>query len=270
MPVSKRQNDAANQARYAFVCRACGNAVESGDAGGGICGFCALFSHTTPADLEKEPEIRQLLADLHASLQSKAWEEAVKTADAMAAKNTPDLLYGAGVAYFAYSDAEYSNTEYNLHGYMEENSDHRENGVHLSYKARQYLEGAIWACKNDTNSATDERTSYMKFMASMKLGKLEDMQTYLSEINAKGTDTIMMKYANMAYYSYSNDLLRSNKLAESLIGSGIVTALYYIARNMVRKRKYKAAKKTLEGLLSSEEMPEARKLLEYVNATLSS
>ncbi len=262
-------HNVASSARYELICPSCGNHFESQDANGGICNVCEMFSHTTPEELEKEQEAKQLLSDLHTCLLSKTWEKAIETADAIAAKNDPYLLYGAGIAYLAYSDAEYSNIDYNLHGYMEENSDCRESGIRISYKAKQYLEQAIWICANDPNITADASTSYIKFIASVKLGKPEDMQVYLNEIIAKGADSVIARYASMVYYSFLGNIKRSNQLAQLLIDLGIETSNYYVARNMLKQHKYKAAKKALEELLAVTEMPEARKLLEYVKATLS-
>ncbi len=264
-----RHKNEISPTRYEFACPSCGNSFESQDAKGGICNVCEMFSHMAPEELEKEQETSQLLSDLHTYLLSKAWEQAAKTADAIAEKSDPYLLYGAGIAYLTYSNAEYSNTDYNLHGYMEENSDHKENSIRICYKAKQYLEQAIWVCRNDPNIASNEGTSYIKFIASVKLDKLEDMQIYLNEISGKGTDGITAKYANMVYYSYAGDIKRSNQFAHSLAVSGIETSSYYMARNMVKLHKYRTARKLLERLLAATEMPEARNLLEYVKAALS-
>ncbi len=243
-----------------YDCPFCASRIF-GRAGSPIsCNFCEM--HIEKWQIERlRPDIRALLVSKKNLLANNSWDAAAKTVEQIIKLDqSPQMLFAAATFYEAYSNYFWHSVNYNLNGYMEQNSVNREFSWQLLSKSKTLLFEAIKECSAHLKTTRDINLAFVKLLAEAKLSRLFDAKETLKMINSAPDPDPLKDYANMVYLSHLGD----SKHAAPYIQRAALTelnAFYYIAMLLAKEKKNDEAKRILLPMLAKTNMPRAMELL---------
>ncbi len=242
------------------TCPYCANEISTKSSGESICNFCEMPSDTS--------QWKKLRSDIHGFITAKnnlisknSWAEAAKLVEqAIAIDQSPHMLYSSGIFYEAYSNYEWHSVDYNLKGYMEENSMHRELSWQLLSRSKTLIYHTIKMCHDTLTSEPDYHLAYVKLIAETRMKRMAQARSTLSLINSDPNPSTRKDYANMVYYSCINDTKNAILYIDSVSNTQI-NAFYYLSKLLVNNSMTEDAKAILVKLNNKANIPKARELL---------
>ncbi|MDE1861033.1 MAG: hypothetical protein KGH72_04955 [Candidatus Micrarchaeota archaeon] len=248
-------------------CRCCGTSLFSaGKLPDEFCTFCEAYGNGKAHNADANPVIKENVLMMGKAMREGAWLDGVKYADAIAEINDPYALYGAANFYAAFSDFTYNDVNYNLEGFMYENSSKRSddlkknkyNAMALTSKSREYFYRLLKIATSQTS--IDEYMAYLAFMANVKLNRRAYISMTLAVLRGMKLDDSVTHYAEMVYM----EKLASAHAAEyvsRMATPGYVNSFYYLASLLAKNKNFDDASSILERLEKSTGMHMASKLL---------
>lgn len=244
------------------ICEFCGNEIAE-YTGTGACGFCEMFPSAAASEMHAATpdSIKQIN-----SISDERWEEAEKLIEKLSAESaSPGMQYALSQFYFRRSNQLYYGIDYNLHGYMKENSDKREASWVLLGKAKGLMYKTIKLCNDQIAKSSTQEALYTRFTAEMSLQRHRDAKATLDLLaGIKNNDEVSL-YSNMVYYSTLGSKKIATKFMESTISSQPNT-FYYLARHLAKYGNTRGAGTVLGKFMERSRMPKAYHLLQKIKA----
>ncbi len=224
-------------------------------------GMCHICENTISADraalMKTESELCTMLDDYNKQVSNSDFDAAIKTYDSILAKYPmPNYTYVKALTHIYYSNYELSKIKYELPGFMEENSVHREVASRMFSYAKLLLNKSIFdAEKAASGSQSTYGVEYTMFLSAIKLGDLRVARSHLDKLRQSGNKYIAA-YAEIVYDSNIGDFTALLRNADMALKSKdfAINIFYYIAYALFRLgRRADAAKlsKALSGIMTS-------------------
>ncbi len=234
-----------------FMCRYCGN-ISIAVNGVCLCSNCEMPVYTTREALqEKDPAVFSQIGSITDAIKRNDLSSAMVIYDSLS-KDTKDpaYLYEKALLCIKQSNIEIEMIEYTKKGFMEDNSDLRDNSAKLISQARGILNEVIKACEPAlSNERPPLMPVYLTFMSYLKLSSFKEADYMLGLLNRIdhpffGSYGRMMLSLNIGkpdtVISESRNLLRPDNFS--------INALFYIAMAMFDKKDYEKSRAMLEVL----------------------
>ncbi len=242
------------------ICRYCGSIAYSYDGKEAICHFCENHADADKSQALNDPVLSKKL-NVQLSMGKSDWEGAAKAADALAtASADPYMLFFGASIYRAYSDYKYYDRDYNLMGYMEQNSANVYASLDFTSKSKEYFYKAIKTIDSQPQVASDASLQYTKFISLMRLGRVSESYNALAKLREIAATGLLTDYAGMVY-SVEMDSKDVEHRLNGPLAAGHPNAFYYLARRMIKQKKLDDAERVLEMLQKKVSMPMAFYLL---------
>ncbi|MHB1829767.1 MAG: hypothetical protein ACYCO0_00020 [Candidatus Micrarchaeaceae archaeon] len=264
MDINAAKKKAASIIQSELICRCCGAKVHVISAvTESICNFCEAHVSFQDKDIvHGNSAIEKNLAEMQECAAQARWADGTQYADALAATKDPYFLFGASSFYKSFSDYTYYGVDYTLEGFMYSNAQRRSdelqknkyNAVALISKSKEYLFRALKVISS--NPQPDDPTSFLSFMANMKLKRIVNAQKALAGINSSQGNELMRSYANMAFGTETKSK-DAEKFIELSLSYGISNSIYYLAMHVAMKKRLDEAISLLDILIAKTGMPMA-------------
>jgi hypothetical protein len=247
-----------------LICRCCGNKVYSlSGANESVCNFCEAYVSSRDKDVvHGNRDIENNLGLMQSSAASGRWVDGAAAADSLAATNDPCFLYGASSFYRFFSDHTYYGVDYNLGGFMYSNAEKRSdevqrnkyNAVALISKSKEFLFKSLKIINASPNP--EDHLLFIKFMANVKLNRLDHAQKTLAEIGGRQNMDMVKFYANTVWMVNGGKKL-SDKYIDEGVTYGLSNILYYLAISAAKHGDLDGAINMLDQLAPRSNMPAA-------------
>ena len=201
----------------------------------GICHICEnVISSDRTALMKNESSLCALLDDYNKGIAGSDFDSALKTYDSILAKYpTPNHTYVKALTCISYSNYELLKIRYDLPGFMEENSVHREAASTLFSSAKLLFNKALFNAERVGAQSPNQPIygiNYMMFLSAIKLGDLAGAKSYLKNLKSSGNSYISA-YAEIVFDSNIGDFKALLGSADSMLkGKDFpINIFYYIA-----------------------------------------
>ncbi len=236
-------------------CPHCGAPVLSLRNKEAICHLCEGFVSTAHEELlQKNEALYSGLFKIHGLIAANSVEDALSLLETISA-SLPDgdirPAYGAAVIYALISDYKYYSVNYNLPGFMEENSKNIYTSLDLISKSKKLLYKTIKSVDSAEDGEADESLLYLKFISYIKLKRMADARDALYGFRNLKSTGLQYEYAKMVYTVEAGASDAWGFLQPMLNGS-YPNAFAYFARYMAKNEK--TAKARLEAKLILSEL----------------
>ncbi|MGC8537590.1 MAG: hypothetical protein ACP5MZ_01220 [Candidatus Micrarchaeia archaeon] len=243
-----------------LMCQFCG-AYTPAIENHGVCHICEnVISSDRAALMKSNSDICKMLDDYNKQISSSDFDSALKTYDSIIAKYpAPNYTYAKALAYISYSNYELSKIRYDLPGFMEENSAHKEMASRLFSSAKMLLSKAIFDASKQASAPPGQiptyGTSYLLFLAAIKLGDIAAAKSYLGKLKASG-NAYLSSYAEIIFDSNTNNFSGLLNSADLMLKSKDfpINIFYYISYALFKLGKRADSEKLtaeLQKVLSS-------------------
>lgn len=227
-----------------------------------VCNFCETYFKRVLGDSATVSEKKM------AALNADAIKGETKSLDAYADElkkqaPSPLTLYGLGNLYWVASSSKYTELNYALEGFMEQNSENIRTSLDTTSKSKEYLYKTLDAIQHIEHAEDVTLLVYTSVLCNIRLGRLFHAHASLGELNKIQTGGLARSYANMAYAvsSKSRDALQ---FIRPLMNTGEPSAVYYFARTLAQKKEFDEASLILEALTNTVNMPMCSYLLRSI------
>jgi DNA-directed RNA polymerase subunit F len=248
---------------HSFACEYCGSEFKSFNAQASACPFCNIYSEKSNLELAEDAAFDAAKTLNNAIMQDTDYDIEKIANNILSLKNSPQQIYSLAILYERSSELEHSNKNYNIPGFMEENSDHEERAATQFSRAKGLLYDAIFACNKELSSGESAELQYVKLLAQLEVNDMHNAKTTIEALAKMGARKEMLDYANMLYMIKLNkeDAI---KYIEQVIGNGDIMGFYYMSKYLASKGRLKEAELILSNLLSKENIFVAKLLLDKV------
>jgi tetratricopeptide (TPR) repeat protein len=244
---------AAAKSGRVLMCPFCG-AYTTSINNQGICHSCEnIIALDRSALMKNESALCTMLDDYNKQLSAQDYEAALKAYDTVLAKYpTPNYMYVKALTYISYSNYELSKIRYDLPGFMEDNSVHRENSSRMFSSAKLLFNKAIYHANSATAQPSDSVTygsEYIMFLSAIKLGDLASAKSHLDRIRASN-NLYISAYAGVVLDSSLGNFEAVSHAADSMLKSNNfpVNILYYVAYAQFKLGRHGDAEKLTKAL----------------------
>lgn len=247
---------------YGIACPYCGALTVGALPNEIVCNFCEAYFTKTQAIALKSA------AKKMAALNRDAITGETKAIDAFAEEvkkqpPNPLALYGLGNLYWAASSSKYLNHDYNLAGFMEQNSDNTYASLAFISRAKEHFYKALDVIQHIDHTEDTTQLVYTTIICNLKLGRMLQAHTGLEVINKINVGGLARSYANMAYVVNARDPGAITSI-KPLLNAGSPNAIYYLARVLAQKKQFDDALLILGALSKSVNMPMCSYLLRSI------
>lgn len=212
----------------------------------GFCSNCEMPVYIDHDALKgKYPEIYTRVGQLAEQVGSGMLDEAANTCDALVKyTNDPAYLYEKGLVLIKHSNHETMQIRYDLDGFMEDNTIHRNNASSFASMARGAFIGAINAEQQMLGMGKASLgATFVSFLCSIKLLNIREASLMCAELEK----------LDQSYGDYARMVLELNLghpdavlgRADAMNGRGrfVLNGVYYAALAMMDRRRYDDAKR---------------------------
>ncbi|MEM0149387.1 MAG: hypothetical protein QXW10_00625 [Candidatus Micrarchaeaceae archaeon] len=220
----------------------------------GICHICEnVISSDRAALMKNESSLCASLDDYNKGIAGSDFDSALKTYDSILAKYpTPNYTYVKALTYISYSNFELSKIRYDLPGFMEENSVHREAASKLFSSARLFFNKAIFDAEKVASQPSDQHTynlDYIMFLSAIKLGDLAGAKSYLNMLKSSG-NPYLSAYAEIVFDSNVGDFKALLSAVDSMLKSKNfpISIFYYASYALLKLGKHDDSEKLSRAL----------------------
>ena len=249
-----RMLGAAENNSRSLMCQFCG-AYTPAINNQGICHACEnVISSDRAALMKNSSDMCAILDSYNKQAASSDFDTALKTYDSLLEKYpAPNYTYAKALAYISYSNYELSKIRYDLPGFMEENSVHKEAASHLFSSAKLLLNKAIFDAAKQAAAQSGQQptygTSYMMLLAAVKLDDIAAAKSYLGRLKASG-NAYLFAYAEIVFDSHIGDFNALLRSADSMLkGKDFPINIFYYISYALFKLGRRADSEKLTGAL---------------------
>ena len=249
-----RMLGAAENNSRSLMCQFCG-AYTPAINNQGICHACEnVISSDRAALMKNSSDMCAILDSYNKQVASSDFDTALKTYDSLLEKYpAPNYTYAKALAYISYSNYELSKIRYDLPGFMEENSVHKEAASHLFSSAKLLLNKAIFDAAKQAAAQSGQQptygTSYMMLLAAVKLDDIAAAKSYLGRLKASG-NAYLFAYAEIVFDSHIGDFNALLRSADSMLkGKDFPINIFYYISYALFKLGRRADSEKLTGAL---------------------
>ena len=236
------------------MCQFCG-AYTPAINNQGICHSCEnVISSDRAALMKNSSDMCAILDSYNKQAASSDFDTALKTYDSLLEKYpAPNYTYAKALAYISYSNYELSKIRYDLPGFMEENSVHKEAASHLFSSAKLLLNKAIFDAAKQAAAQSGQQTTYgtcyLMFLAAVKLDDIAAAKSYLGRLKASG-NAYLSAYAEIVFNSHIGDFNALLRSADSMLkGKDFPINIFYYLSYALFKLGRRADSEKLTGAL---------------------
>jgi hypothetical protein len=207
-----------------------------------VCSWCEALIHKKTSDSQSS-ELSQAVTGINSNYLSKQYEASMAACDtAFSISKSAWFIYLKGIIQLSASNNETSMISYDKPGFMEENAVHRERSSKLYADARLSLYKAISAAGKNSADSKALDTTYLQFIASIKLKDKPASKHYLDELSDIG-NKFVVNYSKMLLFNINALYAESLSHAELLLSKSSFStgALYYAAFSLFKMHKLKDA-----------------------------
>ncbi len=259
----KKYTPLMDRQMHTFACEYCGNEFNSYNSQASACPFCGIYSEKSSAEFSEDEAFNSAKALNSAIIQGSEYDLEKSASKILSLKNIPQQIYSLAILYKRSSELEHSTKNYDIPGFMEENSEHEEKAIDLFSKAKGLLYDAIFACNRALATAANAEIYYVKFLAEIELENMHDAKGTLELLAKTSPRKEMLDYASMLYAIKMNQKDTIEHI-NSVIGNGDITGFYYLAKYLAANGKLEESKHILENLLNKENILVARLLIDKI------
>lgn len=249
-----RMLGAAEKNSRSLMCQFCG-AYTPAINNQGICHSCEnVISSDRAALMKNSSDMCAILDSYNKQAASSDFDAALKTYDSLLEKYpAPNYTYAKALAYISYSNYELSKIRYDLPGFMEENSAHKETASHLFSSAKLLLNKAIFDADKQAATQSGQQTTYgtcyLMFLAAVKLDDIAAAKSYLGRLKASG-NAYLSAYAEIVFNSHIGDFNALLRSADSMLkGKDFPINIFYYLSYALFKLGRRADSEKLTGAL---------------------
>lgn len=231
-----------------------------------VCSWCEALIHEKNSDITNS-EVFDAIKSIKLNYNDKKFTDSIASADkAFSLTKNPWFLYIKGIVQLSASNEEISLISYDKPGFMEENAVHRENGSKLYADARLSLYKSISSANSNSVDSKALDTTFLQFIASIKLQDKTAAKHYLDELSELKNQTIL-NYAKVLLFSLNGLFEESLKHAQLLLSNQnfMACALYYYAFDLFKLHKTKEASLAISEAIKYISTPSAFALHESIN-----
>ncbi len=233
-----------------LMCQSCGLLTPAiGQLG--VCHSCeSTISMSRDGMVKRSPDLVAALDGINADIKANRYDDAIAAYEALIKKDQdPSLVYAEALVYTRRSNYEIAQISYDREGFMEENTEHRNNAARYAAASRLLLNKAASLCNTALSENEAQGKRYTAFMAYVKLGDYKAARALLDAMAAEG-DGYMHKYAAMVFCSATGRFDEMVMHAEELSkpSSFSINAFFYIALALLKRRERKQALRLLAAL----------------------
>ncbi len=266
MRVNKYLKDIKNMHFSELECDCCGSPVYSTHPdSGSFCHFCEAFTTTLKGQSPNPDAV--VIFKAQSLMRAGNHSAAADTLEQLSKPDDIQTLFGAGMVYWELSDAIYGAVNYTLPGFMEKNALQRNdefdknkyNAMHLLSKSKSLLFELLYNAKHEGTNVLPS-VQYLVFAAQMKLHRRLDAEQSLKIMLSASKDSLTSHYSSMVYH-VDTEGEKADTYINSVSSVNEINALFYLARNLIKKHNVPEARKVLESLVSMVYMPKALTLL---------
>jgi uncharacterized Zn finger protein (UPF0148 family) len=266
----KKYIDAIKKAEiFELTCPNCGALTRYTKGKSVFCNFCEQYINISEAEIANETGVEIQFAEVSAAIREGAYEEAEKKAALLSkGKKDPELMYLSALAYLCISDAAYHETDYNLRGFMEQNSDNIRRGLDLTSKWKEYFYKAIKIVKYEIGRdvAVDGSLLFVKFMSEIRLKRFVDAEKTLKLLHGSGIQSDLSEYADMVYNVEAGRPV-AERVLPNLLSKGEMNSFYYLAKHLAMQSRLDEAETVAKWLNRITNMCMAKELSRKIEST---
>jgi hypothetical protein len=206
-----------------------------------ICSWCEALIHKKMSS--QNLDLAESVDAIRSNYSSKQYDASLAACDkAFSLSKSPWFIYLKGIVQLSASNNETSMISYDKPGFMEENVIHRVQASKLYADARLSFYKAISEASKSSTDSKALDTTYLQFIASIKLKDKPASKHYLDELS-EIDNKLVINYSKMLLFNmnalYKESLLHAEVLLSKSNFS--VGALYYAAFSMLKMHKIKEA-----------------------------
>ncbi len=240
-------------------CAYCGEEVKAYDSEA-ICQFCGMPANLADEELKTESNVYDLLLKMQEALRNGNYASVISYSEEMLnSEKNAENYFSAGIFCSAASDYLYSKVDYNIYGYMEDNAANKAKAKEFTTKAKQYFYAALKMC--DSSPSNNFEYTYLKFVIQLKMKRFADAKKSLDAVNKSNGTKLAKDYANLAFYVEDGMLNDAKAYLKKMPKYKDVAISYYVAKLNAKSGNIGQAKRMLEKIVNSVQMPKAQKLL---------